>query len=168
MTVMSKAKRQDGWWYPWIFVAAFGVIIAVNGIMAYIAVNSWTGLETKQPFQHAKGFNDQLAQKSAQAAQGWTAHAVFESLPTAASAQAGILRLTINDKIGNGVAGMVINAEAKRPTHEGYDRALTFTAVGDGTYAAPAILPLAGQWELRIVATGNDAVFKMRQRILVP
>lgn len=168
MTVMSKAKRQDGWWYPWTFVAAFGVIIAVNGTMAYIAVNSWTGLETKQAFQHAQGFNDVLAQKSAQAALGWTALAAFESQPTADSARAGVLRLTINDKHGQGVAGMMIEAKAVRPTHEGYDRALQFTAVGSGVYAAPTTLPLAGQWELRVVATGNDAVFKMRQRILVP
>ena len=31
MTAMSNSKRPDGWWYPWLFVAAFGVIIAVNG-----------------------------------------------------------------------------------------------------------------------------------------
>ena len=42
---LSKTKRQDGWWYPYIFVGAFVVIITVNGIMAFFAVDTWTGLE---------------------------------------------------------------------------------------------------------------------------
>lgn len=168
MTVMSKSKRVDGWWYPWIFVAGFGVVIAVNGTMAYIAVDTWTGLETAQPFQKAQAFNGELAQKSAQAALDWTVKVDFVKQPTTQNARAGILHFTVLDAHDQGIGGLTIEAQAVRPTHEGYDQVITFEERGLGEYVAPADLPLPGQWELRITASRADDIFKLRQRILVP
>ena len=169
MTMMTKAKRQDGWWYPWVFVAAFGVVILVNGTMAYIAVDSWTGLETEKPFERAQAYNAELAQKNAQAALGWRARADFEPLPVADNPRAGMLRFTVTDHDGQGISGLDVAALAVRPTHEGYDRDLTFLEQSAGTYVVSALLPLAGQWDLRVTATNAAGdVFKMRQRILVP
>ena len=168
MTAMSKSKRADGWWYPWIFVAGFGVVIIVNGIMAYIAVHSWTGLETQNPFQRAQAYNAELAQKNAQALLGWQGFVRFETLPTQASAEAGVLHLTITDRQGQGVSGLVVEALAVRPTSEGHDRSLTFVEQEPGVYVTSADLPLPGQWDLRVSATRADDIFKMRQRIQVP
>jgi len=168
MTVMSKSKRQDGWWYPWLFVAAFGVVIFVNGTMAYIAVDSWTGLETEKPFQHAQAFNAELAQKSAQTRLGWNARARFEPSPMADSARAGLVHLNVIGQDGLGIGGLNVETLAVRPTQEGYDQTLTFAEQEPGTYVAPVQLPLPGQWELRFTVTRADDVFKMRQRIQVP
>lgn len=168
MTAMSKSKRADGWWYPWIFVAGFGVVIAVNGTLAYLAVNTWTGLETARPFQAGQEFNKRLAQKSAQTALAWRVQPVFEAAPTAQAAHAGSMRLTFTEHDGRAIDNLVIEALAVRPTNEGYDQTLNFTAQGQGVYVAPIDLPLAGQWELRITATRDADVFKMRPRIQVP
>jgi len=168
MFAMSKAKRQDGWWYPWIFVAAFGVIVAVNGTMAYLALDTWTGLETQNPFQRGQAYNAELAQKAAQAELGWSARAAFERAPKVGAAHGGFIRLTFTDRQGLGVGALAIDATAVRPTHEGYDRKLEFVARAPGVYVAPADLPLPGLWELRITATRAGEVFKMRQRIQVP
>ncbi|MCR4378297.1 MAG: FixH family protein [Rhodospirillales bacterium] len=165
---MSKSKRQDGWWYPWLFVAAFGVIIAVNGTMAYLAVDSWTGLETEKPFQRGQAYNAELAQKSAQANLGWNASAQFESVPTADNAHAGFVHLGITDREGRGISGLSVETLAMRPIQEGYDQNLIFAERGPGTYVAPIQVALPGQWELRFTATRADDVFKMRQRIQVP
>lgn len=168
MTAMSKTKRQDGWWYPWLFVGAFAVIIAVNGTMAYIAVDSWTGLETKNPFQRAQAYNQELEQKSLQTKLGWTAQVSHKPVAAPVNADGGFINLTIVDAGGQGVAALAIDALAVRPTHEGYDRPLEFIERGPGVYVAPEDLPLPGQWELRITATRGDDVFKLRQRIQVP
>ncbi|MGE5500712.1 MAG: FixH family protein, partial [Ignavibacteriales bacterium] len=40
------AERRPGWWYPYIFVAAFVVVVGVNAAMAYFASSTFTGLET--------------------------------------------------------------------------------------------------------------------------
>ena len=168
MTVMSKSQRLDGWWYPWVFVGGFVVIITVNGIMAYIAVGSWTGIETEHAFQKGQEFNQHLAQKSAQNELGWVAETKFTHAPTTDNPRAGMLRLSYIDAGGHGVDGLTIEALAVRPTHEGYDRQLTFVARGEGIYVAPAALPLSGQWELRIASKRDKDVFKLRQRIQVP
>ncbi|HEY9163936.1 MAG TPA: FixH family protein [Magnetovibrio sp.] len=166
---MSKTKRADGWWYPWVFVAGFGVVIAVNSTLAYFAVNSWTGLENAHPFQAGQAFNEELAQKSAQANLGWRVQPVFEATPaTEQSAHTGVMRMTFTGPDGKSIDNLVIEAMAVRPTSEGHDQALAFTAQGKGTYVAPIDLPLAGQWELRITATRGADVFKMRPRIQVP
>lgn len=168
MTAMSKSKRADGWWYPWIFVAGFGVIIAVNGILAYFAVNTWTGLETERPFQAGQEYNTTLAQKSAQATLAWQVRPVLEATPTAQAPHAGNMRLTFTESDGRAIENLVIEALAVRPTNEGYDQKLDFVAQGQGVYVAPIDLPLPGQWELRITATRGGDVFKMRPRIQVP
>jgi len=168
MTAMSTSQRQDGWWYPWVFVGGFVVIITVNGIMAYIAVDSWTGLETDNAFERGQAFNTELAQKASQDALGWTVTSTFEHTPSTDNARAGILHLTFVDANSQGVSGLAIEAVAKRPTHEGFDQEITFAAQENGAYSAPAALPLAGQWELRVVASRGDEVFQLRQRIQVP
>ena len=39
---MAKIRRP-GWWYPYIFVGAFGVVLLVNAALAYFATSSFTG-----------------------------------------------------------------------------------------------------------------------------
>jgi len=167
MSAMSKTKKQDGWWYPWIFVAAFGVVFAVNGTMAFFAVDSWTGLETKGHFNEGIGYNTILEQREQQAALGWEADFTYESVPVADDPRAGIFRLHFTDKAGQPVNGLYIDAVAMRPTHEGYDQIMIFTFRGDGTYASTKTLPLPGLWELRYTATRGAEVYKLRQRIQV-
>lgn len=168
MTIMSKSKRQDGWWYPWLFVGAFGIIIAVNGTMAYLALDTWTGLETKNYYQKGQEFNEALAQKAAQAKLGWTAKARFDALPSADQPRTGLIHLNFANAQGLGVGALEIEASAVRPTSEGHDQPLTFTAQGDGHYVAPVTFALPGQWELRATASRADEVFKLRYRLQVP
>jgi len=168
MITMNKAKRADGWWYPWIFVAGFMVVFAVNGTMAYFAVSSWTGLETKDYFNQGTRFNDVLAQRAAQDALGWKIAFHYEHTPAADNPRAGTFRLRFTDKNAQPIGGLTIRAIAKRPIQEGYDQDLTFTYRGDGTYGANTTLPLPGLWELRYVAERGAEVFKMRSRIQVP
>ncbi|MBF0246765.1 MAG: FixH family protein [Alphaproteobacteria bacterium] len=160
---MSKKQRPDGWWYPWIFVGGFVIVIAVNGVMAYVATSTWTGLETKHAFEEGNNYNATLAQRQQQDQLGWMADASYDG-----NAADGSVVLRITDKNGQGINGLAIDALARRPTSEGHDQVLQFAAVGDGLYRAPANLPLSGQWELRYTATRADDLFKIRQRIRVP
>lgn len=166
--IASKTERTDGWWYPWLFVGAFAVIIAVNGVMAYFALSTWTGLETDKAFQRGQQFNALLAQQAAQDQLGWTTHLAFEPQPTAENPRAGFVSLRFRDAEGQGVNSLAINALAMRPTHEGFDQDLKFTGRGNGLYVAHAALPLPGQWELRLTARRADETFSLKQRIQVP
>ena len=167
MTAMENNKKQDGWWYPWIFVGAFAVVFIVNGTMAFFAVDSWTGLETKNHFNEGTDYNTILDQRAKQEALGWTVKFTYEHVPTADEPRSGIFRLKFTDKDGRPVNNLYIDALAMRPTHEGYDEQMIFTYRGDGTYAATKALPLPGLWELRYQATRADELYKMRQRVQV-
>lgn len=167
MLSMSKKQRPDGWWYPWLFVGAFGIVFTVNGIMVYFAVSSWTGLETKNYYKASTDYNSVLAQRAKQTALGWVAEFSYENTPVNDDPRAGMYHLRFTDKTGTAIEGLTITAKAVRPTHEGYDQSMSFIERGNGNYTASATLPLPGQWELRYAAQSTDELFKMRQRIVV-
>ncbi|HOT83126.1 MAG TPA: FixH family protein, partial [Candidatus Defluviicoccus seviourii] len=51
---MAGAKasgRPPGWWYPWIFVGGMLIVVAVNAVMAIVAVGTFSGLETTDHYR---------------------------------------------------------------------------------------------------------------------
>jgi len=163
---MTNKQRPDGWWYPWIFVGAFAVVFAVNGTMAFFAVDSWTGLVTKHAFKEGSEYNSVLAQVSEQQAMGWSES--FSYTPaTHVGPHGTTFTLHFTDRTGAAIDGLTINAQATRPTHEGYDQTFVFTPQGNGMYSADVDLPLPGNWELRYIATRADELYKMSQRVNV-
>src|SRR5690606_15078373 len=63
--------RPRGWWYPWLFVAALGLVVAVNGVLISYAVGSFSGLDTAQPYERGLDYNATLAAARAQEEMGW-------------------------------------------------------------------------------------------------
>jgi len=49
-SVAPRADAPTGRLYPWIFVAAMGLVILVNAVMIWFAVHSFTGLATEDPY----------------------------------------------------------------------------------------------------------------------
>ena len=43
---MSTAVASRSRYIPWLFVAGFAIVIAVNGVMVWFAVGSFSGLYT--------------------------------------------------------------------------------------------------------------------------
>ena len=54
-----------------IMLAFFGVIIAVNVVMATLASTSWTGLVVENSYVASQEFNRKAEESRAQAALGW-------------------------------------------------------------------------------------------------
>ena len=71
-----------------VFVAAFGVIIGVNLVLAYSAVKTFPGLEVKNSYVASQEFNERLQE---QQALGWDVRA---------ETKGGLLILHINDAQG--------------------------------------------------------------------
>lgn len=128
----------------------FGVIIAVNMTMLYLALQNFSGLVVKNSYVASQDFN---ARNSAAAAAAITAWAV------AVDAQATGLRIEIRDAEGAPVQGASLLAQIRRPTHARDDANVTLAEVAPGVYAAD--LPLKpGAWRLALqhdgVARGFD------------
>ncbi len=133
-----------------VFVAAFGVIIAVNLVLAYSAVKTFPGLEVKNSYVASQEFNERLQE---QQALGWDIQAELTG---------GLLVLRITDQTGSPVEVAELQAVVGRATHVKDDFSPEFTFDGI-TYAAPAALG-KGNWNIRLVAKAKDGA-EFAQRV---
>lgn len=156
---MSAATHDPnrGRWIPWVFVGGMLVVIAVNMVMAYLAVSTFTGVTVTRAYERGRGYEEVLAEAHRQDALGWKAEVVLAG---------GALRVAATDRDGRPVAGRV-EGVLLRPL-EGQELPLDFQPTGGGRWAAQVQLPRAGQWEARLTLFGPDGTpFDIRQRMVV-
>ncbi len=133
------------------FVAAFGLIIGVNLVLAWSAVKTFPGLEVKNSYVASQQFD---VRRAAQEALGWTVRADHAD---------GTLRLSITDGSGP-VAVQSIDATVGRATHVYDDQTPEF--VFDGrAYVAPVELG-GGNWNIRMIAIAADGT-EFTQRVVL-
>lgn len=144
--------------FGWI-AAGFAVVIAVNGVFAWFALQSWTGLTTANAYNEGLAYNHVLDQAAAQARLGWRAEMGWRD---------GTAELRLFDRAGKPVHGLVVAARFARPVQEGFDRSIALTEAGIGRYVASIALPLPGQWEMTIEAAGTGANYRAAARVFVP
>ncbi len=164
---MAKV-RADGWWYPWIFVAAMGVVVLVNGVLVAFALGSWTGLETEGHYEKGLAYNRDLAAAQAQSERGWRLAFALDGMTAAGDIRTGTLSAAFADRNGAPLSDLEVRAVIRRPTAEGHDQEMVLASAGNGHYSAPAVFPLPGQWEVRIHAYRGDAIFQESRRVRLP
>lgn len=171
-----RRPRADGWWYPWIFVVGMLVVIAVNIVMITYAIGTFPGLETDDAYRKGLAYNQTLAAARVQEARGWHVDVRYAPAGTAAAAGAaaaaadaheGELVVTVVDKAGQPLYGLDVTAALVRPTREGFDRSLALEPGAAGEYRGEAILPLAGQWDVRVSVRRGSEDFQATRRIMV-
>lgn len=131
-----------------ILGALFGVVFAVNGVFAYLAIAGFPGLETDGAYRKGLAFNQQITRAETLRALGWTV-TVTQSAPDN-------LTLRFNDKDGAPLAVSAVAATLFHPTSAGGDKALSFIAVTPGIVSATLDGAAKGQRDLRITARASD------------
>jgi nitrogen fixation protein FixH len=125
-----------------VFVGGFGVVIAVNLVMASYAVGSFHGTVVDNSYVASQKYNGWLAKAEASKALGWQAvpqrrddgRVVVEALGVPADA--------------------IVTATAERPLGAREDTALTFIPQGRGRWVSEAALA-PGRWQVRLaIRTG--------------
>ena len=149
---MQMKREITGWHVLLGFVAAFGVIIGVNLMLAYQALKTYPGLEVKNSYVASQEFN---TRKAAQEALGWSVRASHEG---------GLLRLVITDRDGTPVEVQSLKAILGRTTGVSDDNAPAFAFNGKA-YVAPVNLG-DGNWVIRMIATADDGT-EFRQRVML-
>jgi nitrogen fixation protein FixH len=140
-----------------IFAGAFALIIGVNLFMAWNAIGTFPGLETKNAYIANQTFDEERA---AQEALGWQASAVVEGTS---------VQLTILGPDGKPARVEAVEGTIGRPTHRGDDQALAFRQNEFGVHVAEISLLDFGKWDVRFVATAvNGTPFRQRLQILLP
>ena len=125
-----------------ITVGAFGIIVGVNLFMAYVAIDTFPGLEVRNSYVASQGYNDRAA---SQRALGWTIDADLT---------AGQLRLQINNENGSAAAVSSLEVTLGRPTTEREDFIPVLTFDGQA-YVADVDVDY-GNWNLQLVAAADD------------
>ena len=66
---MTPERKSS--WIPWIFVGGFAGVVAVNGVLIWLALTTFSGLDREAPYARGIGYNAVLAEARDQAALGW-------------------------------------------------------------------------------------------------
>lgn len=157
----SPESRKAGRRVLAYILAFFGVVIVANGIFIYAALKSWSGLETKDAYERGLAYNETLRAAEEQIAQGWTLDLSVEKASPGEGAVSALLR----DASGVGIDGLAVTVRFVRPVAEGYDRTVALAPVGEGRYRADVALPMAGQWDARVLATGERGRLQAVKRL---
>jgi nitrogen fixation protein FixH len=160
--------RQPGWWYPWIFVGGMLVVIAVNGVLATLAVATWPGLATDEYYRKGLEYNRTLAAAREQGRRGWRMGLAFAPVEATDGRRLGDLTVNFVGKDGRPLQNLDVEAQLLRPTHEGFDVEVDLDHRGGGVYGAMVSLPLPGQWDAHIHAHRGGANFQESRRLSVP
>ncbi len=135
-----------------ITAGAFSIIIGVNMVLAFNAVATFPGLETKNSYVASQKFE---ADRAEQLALGWTVDAEVTN---------GELVLSLLEADGTPARPTVLEGTFGRATHVADDVTPEFTFDG-AVYRAP-VEAGDGNWNLRLTATAEDGT-EFRQRVIV-
>ena len=137
----APSRRFTGWHMTGILVAFFAVVIAVNCLMATLAVRSFGGVVVDNSYVASQKFNGWLDEARAQNRLGWR----DEVTPLPGRHVA----LSLTDAQTKPIAGGTVRAVAQHPLGRAPDIALAFHERAPGHYTSDHALP-PGRWQLRI------------------
>lgn len=163
--------RITGAWVLKAFIAGFGVVFAANAVLIYFALNSWSGLETKNAYEKGLIHNTTLAEAEEQAELGWTVGVEYKALAGFGGRREGNVVVSVRDAQGLAVNDLDGHALFWRPISPGNDQVLDLEPRGDGAYSAYVVLPAAGQWDVRLDLSGgphSNRAYRIRRRLHVP
>jgi nitrogen fixation protein FixH len=148
----------------WAMIAFFGLIFAVNAVMVYLALSTYSGLVANEPYRKGLDYNERIVADERQAALGWTADAIVDGRRVV---------LTVTGKDGQPLAGLVVTGRAVRPASAQSDRSLDFKEISAGRYVASFSDAPAGTWQvdldlqqaMRDVRAEDAPRFRLRRRL---
>jgi nitrogen fixation protein FixH len=141
-----------------IFVGGFGLVIAVNLLLAVLAARTFTGTVVPNGFVASQNFNKWLEAGRAQASLGWAPDLKVD---------AGELVLTVKGAEDVAVTGLSARLRITHPMIAAESRDIQLAEGPAGLYRGRHDLA-AGIWDARIALTdGMGRQFHATQRIVV-
>lgn len=128
-------------------LAFFAAIIAINIAFAIAAVRTFPGEDERRSYTQGLHYNDVLAERRAQVATGWQARSQL-----AGSSSGTRLVVYLSDRDGQPIEYATLEGVLRWAPNESGDRALQFTPIGGGAYAAELGALSHGRWDLRASA----------------
>ncbi|WP_179505217.1 MULTISPECIES: FixH family protein [unclassified Sphingomonas] len=150
MTQHRPARPFTGRHMAAILISFFGVVIAVNVVMARLATSTFGGAVVENSYVASQNFNRWLGEARTERALGWAG--------AVARGSDGALAVTLNDAQGYALSGAQVTAVAEHPLGLRDDLALTLHETAPGQYRAA--LP-AGRWRIKLRVARHGATWRM-------
>ncbi|TNE57535.1 MAG: hypothetical protein EP340_08455 [Alphaproteobacteria bacterium] len=163
MSTVQK-KELTGRMVLILFVGFFVTVFAANGIMTFLAINTFSGVETEDAYRKGRDYNDTLEGARAQAALSWQA-----SLNTVALGGNRLaLGVDVLGKEGAAAPGAKVEVLLMRPTVKGMDVNLTLSESSKGVFTSEVTLPAPGNWKALVTVTSaNGELFRLEKKLFV-
>ena len=153
---MPKPLRLNGYHVAAMFIAFFGVIIAVNFTMAWFASSSWTGLVVKNSYVASQHYNEKIETARNQKAMGWHTDFAYAN---------NLLSFSVRDKDNQPIFFDKLNVVIGTPVAENKDKHMVLDQNNAGVYHSPIKLT-EGVWAYELVAEGKIP-YRFEGRFLV-
>ncbi len=157
---MATTLVSRGRYIPWLFVAGFALVVAVNATMIWLAVGSFSGLYTPKPRERGLHYNDIVAEQRTRDALGWRVETQWQS-------EGDRLEIAVFDATGKPLAGTRVFASLVRPVEKRPPLTVAVHAVDVGRYAGSVDLPARGNWDIDVVVERDDERYALTRRMFL-
>ncbi|MEO5328603.1 MAG: FixH family protein [Magnetococcus sp. THC-1_WYH] len=134
---------------PWLtgLVLFFVCVFIANGVMIILGMETFNGVTTANHYEKGLAFNETLQQRQKQKKLGLS---VDMPNPGLISGVTGLVRMTLRDRTGQPITGVIVHGSLYRNVQEGTDQPVVMQEREPGLYEAQVKPPLPGHWELRL------------------
>jgi len=147
-----------------ILLVFFGVVIAVNVLMAKLAIDTMPGTEVDSSYQAGNAYNAEISSARDQDARRWRVQGHVERHVDGRA----VIEIEARDGGGQPVSGLVFSAQLERPPDGRADRKLALVDSGGGIYRGEAADLAPGQWDLVLEAqSGPQRLFLSKNRVVL-
>ena len=157
---MTTADVTRSRYIPWLFVAGFAIVFAVNGTMIGVAVGSFSGLYTPKPRDRGLHYNEVIAAQQARDALGWRVEPTWRP-------GSDDLEIAVFDRAGRPLAGAQVAVALVRPAEKGAVVGVAMEPVDIGRHAAHVALPARGNWDVDISVEQGGQRFAQTRRMFL-
>ncbi|HPF78049.1 MAG TPA: FixH family protein [Alphaproteobacteria bacterium] len=137
--VTEKTRHPKDKYILFAFLGFFGVVFLLDGIFAYTAISTQTGLVTDQAYEKGLAYDVVLEEAKNQ-----------PKLNDTVSYDVPMLRWKLADEQGAPLLNATVTAKLIRPVQDGHDFDISLVHKGNGIYEAPLNLPYKGLWEAKL------------------
>ena len=135
-----------------VMIGGFGIVIAVNFWMAWLAVSTFSGVVVENSYVASQKFNHWLDESRVEHRLGWSAKL----------ARDGAGRLTID--VRGAPLDALVAVDATHPLGQLPDLRIVVNPAGKGRYVSAAPLP-AGRWRIRLMVSGGGKVWRSEDEL---
>lgn len=156
---MSLSRQASVWrWFPIGIIGSLLVVMAVNGLLIYLALDTFPGSAGEDGFDMSNGYGRVIDGAARQAQLGWHIEAGADS--------GGHATLRLLDRDGQVLAHPSVKVVAARPLGPPETATLSLRESTDGRLVAAERLA-SGQWDLAVEVSQDQQTLSATERLVV-